>query len=73
MKSETLKYYTNLSTDTTEKMGRVRKAFYELSKKVEAIGNSRELSLAFTNIEQALMYTIKHLCMTDTQAQLADL
>ncbi len=72
-KSETLKYHQNLSAETTQKMSEIRKGFYELSKQVEALGNSRELALAFTHIESGLMCTIKHLCLVDPQAVLADL
>lgn len=69
-KTDTLFYHGNLSAETVEKMKESRKKFIELSRYVESIGNSRELSLAFTAIEQAQMYAIKHLCMVDSQAVL---
>lgn len=72
-KSETLKYHGNLSAETVEKMKRTRRLFIDLAKEVEALGSSRELSTAFTHIETAQMYTIKHLCMVDEQAVLEDL
>lgn len=72
-KTETLKYHGNLSPETVAKMKESRKAFIELSKKVEELGNSREASLAFTHIETAQMYAIKHLCMVDPNAELEDL
>lgn len=43
-KSERLKYYTNLSTGNIQKMHEIRKAFCELSKQVEELGNPKELS-----------------------------
>ena len=67
-KADTLKYYSNLSEDTIEKMRVTRAKFIELASYVEGLGNSRELSLAFTNIETAQMYAIKHLCMVDKEA-----
>lgn len=67
-KAETLKYYSNLSSDTVAKMKQIRSAFIKLAAEVESLGNSRELSEAFTHIETAQMYAIKHLCMVDPQA-----
>lgn len=72
-KSETLKYHGNLSAETVEKMKETRKKFIELAEFVESLGGSRELSVAFTNIETAQMYAIKHLCMADPQATLESL
>lgn len=72
-KTETLKYHGNLSSETVAKMKEVRKAFITLSALVESLGNSREISTAFTHIETAQMYAIKHLCMVDPQAVLESL
>lgn len=72
-KTETLKYHGSLSPDTIQKMKEVRKAFIVLSEQIEALGNSREVSVAFTHIETAQMYAIKHLCMADTGSVLEEL
>lgn len=64
----TLRYYSGMSAQTLEKMREFRAKFIALAKDVEELGQSRELSLAFTAIEQAQMYTIKHLCVADPSA-----
>jgi hypothetical protein len=69
-KSDTLLYHGNLSSETVAKMKECRAKFIELSRYVEALGSSREVSLAFTGIEHAQMLAIKHLCMVDPQAVL---
>lgn len=66
-KTDNLRYINNLEAATTDRMGKYRNMFIELSRLVEVLGESRELSLAHTHIEQALMYTIKHLCLVDPQ------
>ena len=69
-KADSLKYHGNLSAETVAEMKRVRKLFIDLAQVVEDLGTSRELSTAFTHIESAQMYAIKHLCMVDPQAVL---
>ena len=69
MKTETLYFRTNLSPESIQGMKDFRKSFIELSERIEAMGNSRETSLAFTHLEQALSYTIKHICLVDPNAQ----
>ena len=69
-KTETLYYHANLSPETVAKMKETRKAFITLAAMVEEMGKSRELSEAFTHIETAQMYAIKHLCIVDTGAVL---
>jgi len=71
-KAETLKYHGNLSMKTVAKMKEARQKFIELATFVEDLGMSRELSEAFTHIETAQMYAIKHLCMVDEQAVLEE-
>jgi hypothetical protein len=67
-KTDTLLYHGNLSPETVAKMKETRGKFIELSSFVEGLGNSREVSAAFTSIEHAQMLAIKHLCMVDEQA-----
>jgi len=71
-KSETLLYHGNLSAETVQKMKEVRKSFVNLAQMVESLQSpmTREMSLAFTHIETAQMYAIKHLCMADPEAVL---
>lgn len=67
-KSETLKYYGNLSPDSVNKMKEARRVFITTAQFVESLGESRELSAAFTAIEHALMLVNKHICVRDPQA-----
>lgn len=72
-KTDTLYFRQNLSQDSIESMRMLRKMFIHLSSAVEALGESRELSAAFTHLEQALSYSIKHICLADPQATKEDL
>lgn len=72
-KSETLKYHYGMTAETVSKMEESRKKFYEFAQYIESIGASRELSIAFTNIETAQMYVMKHLCLADPEAKRKDL
>ena len=74
-KSETLLYHGNLSSETVEKMKECRGKFIQLAEYVESLQSpmNRELSLAFTHIETAQMYAIKHLCMVDPESVLEKL
>lgn len=72
-KAETLLYHGGLTPETVVKMKEVRKKFVQLAQDIEHLGSSRELSEAFTHIETAQMYAIKHLCMVDPQATLESL
>lgn len=67
-KASTLKYRSNLAPESVAKMKESRAKFIEIAKYIESLGNSRELSLAFTAIEHAQMLTIKHFCLVDTAA-----
>jgi hypothetical protein len=69
-KTSTLRYHSNLSDETLEKMKVVRATAIAFSSVVEGMGSSAETTLAFRHIEQALMYAIKHLCLIDPQAVL---
>ena len=62
-KADSLMYITDLCPETVAKMKDIRAKFVTLAKDIEALGESREMSLCFTAIEQAQMYAIKHLCM----------
>jgi hypothetical protein len=72
-KSETLKYHQGMTSETIVKMEESRKKFYEFAQYLESLGSSRELSIAFTNIETAQMYVMKHLCLVDPEATRKDL
>jgi hypothetical protein len=69
MKSDSLYFRVGMSAESIEKMKVIRKAFIKLSDDVEALGSSRETALAFTHIESALAAAIKHICLTDPQAE----
>lgn len=71
-KSESLQYISGFNADTVEKMKEVRAAFVKLAQYVEALGNSRELSEAFTHIETAQMYAIKHVCLAAPEGVIAE-
>lgn len=71
-KADTLMYYVGMTPETIEQMKEVRRRYVDLARYVESLGNSAELTIAFRNIEQAQMYTIKHLCMADLEASLTD-
>jgi len=68
-KTDSLYFRVNISQPSLDKMKVIRKSFIEVSKLVEDLGSSRETSLAFTHIEAALAASIKHICLTDPQAQ----
>lgn len=68
-RSEILQYIVELSENTTAEMTEITKEFIELARKVEGLGESRELSLAFTHIATALYATIEHLCLVDGQGE----
>ena len=68
-KSETLKYISGFNQETLDKMTAYRAKFVELAKAVEELGESRELSLAFSNIEHAQMLVIKHICLAASEGK----
>ena len=74
-KTDTLYFRQNLSSKSIEDMKRVRKMTIALSQEIESLSltSSRELSLAFTHLETALMYAIKHICLVDPQATIETL
>lgn len=53
--------YRLLSDDEKRLMGELKLAFEDLWSKVDALGASRETSLAKTHLEDACMWAIKHL------------
>ena len=53
--------YRLLSDDEKQKMGEIKLAFEDLWSKVDALGASRETSVAKTHLEDACMWAIKHL------------
>lgn len=58
-----LEYIDNLPEFIVNHMEEYRRAFIALHTAVEKLGKSRELSIALTEIENALMWTIKHLAI----------
>lgn len=72
-KTSTLFFRANISEDTQNIMREVRKNFVELSYALECLGDSREMDLAFTHLEEALSYAIKHLALTDKEAILEEI
>jgi hypothetical protein len=71
-KSDSLQYVSGFSPETVEKMKEVRAAFVRLARLVEDLGSSRELSEAFTHIETAQMYAIKHVCLAAPEGVLSE-
>ena len=67
-KTDTLYFRQNLSSGTIAVMKNFRKLFIMLSNSIELLGESRELSLAFTHLEQSQFYVNKFLCLIDPQA-----
>jgi hypothetical protein len=67
-KTETLLYHSNLSEETTRAMADIRAKAVAFSAAIEALGSSREISLAFTHVEESLFYAMKHLCLIDSGA-----
>ena len=53
--------YRLLTDDEKRLMGELKLAFEDLWSKVDALGGSRETSLAKTHIEDACMWAVKHL------------
>jgi hypothetical protein len=53
--------YRVLSEDEKASMLAVKDRGLEFLQLVESLGNSRELSLAKTKIEEAVMWTVKHI------------
>lgn len=53
--------YRLLSDDEKRLMGELKLAFEDLWSKVDALGASRETSIAKTHIEDACMWAVKHL------------
>lgn len=53
--------YRVLSDDEKHLMGALKLAFEDLWSKVDALGASRETSLAKTHLEYACMWAVKHL------------
>lgn len=68
LKSESLLFHGHLSDRTVDKMREIRKKYYILSRELEKIGQAREVSLAFTELEKSLMYAIKALAILDPEA-----
>lgn len=52
--------YRVLSEDEKVQMKEIKDLGLALIEKIESIGKSRELSLAITNAEQAVMWAVKH-------------
>lgn len=72
-KTDNLYFRTNLSQDAIDTMKHMRVAYINISAMTEGLGESRELSLAHTHIEQALFYVIKHICLLDPEAKVESL
>lgn len=53
--------YRVLTTDEKQHMGDIKLAFESLWRLVDALGGSRETSLAKTHLEDGCMWAIKHL------------
>jgi hypothetical protein len=64
--------YHKPSTAGLEKIARLRKAFSDLHDLIEATApQSREKSVAFTNLEQAAMWAIKAVVCNDPESEVA--
>lgn len=53
--------YRLLSETEKQSMGAIKLAFEDLWRRVDALGASRETSLAKTHLEDACMWAVKHL------------
>lgn len=53
--------YRELSQDEKDLLKAVKSEAEDLHNKIASIGASRELSLALTNLEQAVMWATKHI------------
>jgi hypothetical protein len=53
--------YRDLSEEEQAQMQALKDKGLELHELIESIGKSRELSLALTNAEQAVMWAVKHI------------
>ena len=71
-KSDSLMYRGSLSTETVDKMILMRRVLLGAARCIEDLGASRELSLAFNGIEEALFQVNKHLVLTDASAVIID-
>jgi len=58
-----LEYISKINPEAVKKMAGIRSEFIAFHRKIEALGRSRELSIALTEIENALMWTMKHLAI----------
>lgn len=72
MSTHNLNYITGIPADFTDRMTKVRQAFITLESEIEdQLPHTRESSLAWTNLEQALMWAIKSLCI-ESQKNVSD-
>jgi hypothetical protein len=71
-KADSLQYIGGFTSETVEKMKEVRAAFVAIARMIEQLGTSRELSEAFTHIETAQMYAIKHVCLAAPEGVIAE-
>lgn len=67
-KADTLKYHFNISVAGRQKMADMRKKFYDVAVALEELGESRELSAAFSHLQLASMMTTTHLVLVDPEA-----
>jgi len=58
-----LEYIGKINPEAVKKMADIRSEFIAFHRKIESLGRSRELSIALTEIENALMWTMKHLAI----------
>lgn len=62
--SDSMLYVGGFNTGTVEKMKESRRAFVSLARLIESgLPNSRERSLALTQLEQSQMYCMKAICL----------
>ena len=57
----TRREYRRLAEGEREAVARVKGAGADLIRAIESLGSSREISIAKTNAEQAVMWAVKHI------------
>lgn len=72
-KTDSLYFRVGMSEGSLAKMRVIRRQIIAISGIIDELGNSRETSLAFTHLEQALSYAIKQICLTDPTAKKEEL
>lgn len=61
-KNNTVRHqYRTLTEDEKAQMLKIKDLGLEFLEEISALGNSRELSLAKTKIEEAVMWAVKHI------------